>query len=1319
MRFFVFFSLFLVCSMLFGQLEGMPFYRVYEPKEYQGHRQNWAVAQGNDGTMFFANEGLLSFDGENWQLNMLPNQRHLRSLAVDKKNIYVGGNNELGFFKKDGDAYRFTSFLHHVPDSLKNFDRVWTTLVHDDNVYYQTDTFVLRIHPDGSSKIWPFVKNEVWKLLVLNNSLYADVPFEGLMVLNKNDEFKLIPNGENLQRVGMEFLIPLEDGWLFEQRDTLKLFDGKEIVLFKNQAEKIFLEYGLDNGLQTSTGDLVFTTRKKGGVVIMDVNGNIKRHMTDKNGFSNEIVRNVFEDKDGSIWFALNAGISRLDLSSPFRYYDSRMGLDGTVFAIQRFNDKLYAGTSDGLKELRDSRFEQAGNITALVRDLDTVQNRLIVATSRDRLYALDSQGKVSVIDDSKTESKGIYLQILIPEEDPTSFVSLFEEGVFHAKWDGVQWNVQQQLHGFFEDAVNIMQPKPGEFWVDTGVRGVYKILYQWTSSGNIDFENAKVKNYFVAEGIPNSMKTLFNIGEELLVRSKQKGIFLRYSRKDDSFHPLSSLEELIGLNDTIISPTRWRNGHKRSNIWFQAERGRTNVLINSTSTLDGFTHKIYPQNTYASTFSDPRGSISFQAEKERVYFGGITGIVEYVIDDMDKVAKKPAVQITSIATSDSTYFDISSKKGLAAIRHNNSKLAFDFASTSFKGAEHKKYQYMLEGFDKVWSEPSETNWKEYTSLPPGKYTFKVKALNDYFVESPEASIQFEVKRPWYWNYFSIISYVLLIGIFTYLISQWRTRNLKRRNQQLEAAVNEAVVETKRQADEISHLYEVKNQFFSNISHELRTPLTLILGPSTDLLEDDSLQPGQRNKLTFINNNAKRLLRLINQLLDLSKLEAGKLDLKASQQNISKLVSAITESFSSMAVSQGIHLTFHSKPNEIYVFYDADKLEKVIINLLSNAMKFTESGGHVEVSLSKAEEACILKVEDSGIGIAQDQQPYVFDRFFQADNKESREHEGTGIGLSLSKELIELHGGSIALDSELNRGSIFTVTLPLGKSHLKSHQLTKFGSSEQRQVPEIEQPIEIIEEAETESGEKDLVLLVEDNTEMRSYIKTQMGEAFQFLEAENGLKGFEMAKEHVPDLIVSDVMMPKMDGTQLCEKLKDEEATSHIPIILLTAKASKEDKIQGLKIQADAYLAKPFNKEELKATVNNLIANRRKLQKRFANNAIISPRDIAVTNMEQKFLEKLVDEIETHIGDENFGVEQLAQQIHLSRSQLHRKMVSITSHTPSLYLRKYRLEKAKKMLEMGSGRVSDIAFQVGFSSPSYFTKCFVEEFGTTPTDLVK
>lgn len=1309
--------LFIFCTLgCLGQEAGMPLYRIYTPQEYQAHRQNWTADQDGNGLMYFANtKGLLIFDGEEWRLERLPNKGHIRSLDIYGTQIFVGGFNELGFFEKKGNSYIYTSFLEYVPQNLRDFGRVWTSLYHKGHIYYQTDTFVLRVKTDGSdSKIWADWKHRLWKVLVFDDSLLLNIPKRGMLRLNENDQFVEMEHGEAFINAATEFILKINSGQLFEKSNTLQLFDGEHAQLFENEAYEIFKKYGINTTITIPSGDLVVATINK-GLVVLSPNGKLKSHITTENGLSNDVVRGLFVDRQGSLWCALDAGITRLDFDSPISYFDKHNGLHGSVLDIQKFNGRLYVATNDGLLAQNQDTFERVANITTIVRDLDTIQNQLLVLASYDNTFAIDADQNIKVIKDSKIENNQINQLALTLSEDKNSSAILFDDGMYQIKWDGKDWIVQGQLKGVSGGARSFLQLRPGQFWIGTNSNGVYRFDYSMDANGFIDFDKGTLTHYGNEKGVPPGYSRVFQYDGKLFIISLENEVYL-YNPTKDQFSAITNFSSYFNLKDESVYPY---DGQSNGILWLNAKNGLKEQLVKIETSGKGGMPTYYPFSNVATSLKDPFSTINFHSSEDKLFFGILDEIIAYDLTLVESKIERPNIIISQIATSKmAQQFSTDSVK-LDNLAYNNNLLSFSYASPNYKDAQNKQYQYKLEGFDEKWSTPSSQSSKEYTSLPPGDYTFKVKALNDYFVESPEATVSFRVSPPWFWNNVSILFYILLLGLSTYLISQWRNQALKRKNQALEEAINKAVAETQRQADEIAHLYEVKNQFFSNISHELRTPLTLILGPSSDLMEDEELEANQKNKLTFINNNAKRLLRLINQLLDLSKLEAGKLDLKASQQDIVQMVSTITESFSSMAVTHGIKLSFSSDEDELYVFYDVDKMEKVLINLLSNAMKFTKSGDTVNVSVVRRDKSCVIQVKDSGVGINQDQLPYVFDRFFQADNRESREHEGTGIGLSLAKELVELHGGTIEAESKHNQGSLFRVVLRLGKEHLKEHQLAKSKPSLNQPKEKIAKPI--LEEATSvsEDGLEELILLVEDNSEMRAYIKSYFGNDYRVLEAENGLMGFEMAQEHVPDLIISDVMMPKMDGTELCKKLKDTEATSHIPIILLTAKASEEDKIKGLNIQADAYLAKPFNKLELQAQVKNLITNRKKLQRRFAKTALISPRKIAVTSMEQQFLEKLVDEIEENIGNETFGVEQLAEAINLSRSQVHRKMVSLTDQTPSLFIRKYRLERAKQLLEQGAGRVSDIAFQVGFSSPSYFTKCFVEEFGKTPKDLVK
>jgi len=555
------------------------------------------------------------------------------------------------------------------------------------------------------------------------------------------------------------------------------------------------------------------------------------------------------------------------------------------------------------------------------------------------------------------------------------------------------------------------------------------------------------------------------------------------------------------------------------------------------------------------------------------------------------------------------------------------------------------------------------------------------------------------------------------------------------------------------QKEHLAEVDRLKSRFFANISHEFRTPLTLILGP-IQKWRDKAQEEDLEKDMGMAERNANRLLRLINQLLDLSKLEAGAMKLRATRMNIVPLVKGIAYSFESSAGIRGVDLDVRVDQEEIEVYCDRDMVEKILSNLLSNAFKFTSEGGSVRVSLRgvppgmtmkqsdfRQEERLLQQTEprndmvmsgyaevsvaDTGIGIPPEQLDKVFDRFYQVDASQTREHEGSGIGLALVKELVELHHGTIHVQSEVGKGTTFTVRLPLGRDHLKDDEIVETPVSVEPTVREaggalVDKsgggPKEEVE-PEKEEGENPIVLVVEDNADVRTYIKDYLVPVYQVTEARDGAEGIEKAQEVIPDLIISDVMMPKKDGYEVCRTLKLDEKTSHIPIILLTAKAASENKIEGLEIGADDYLIKPFEPKELLARVKNLINLRRKLRERFKVSVPLRPGEIAVTSMDDAFLKRVMAAVEQHIADEDFHVEGLGAEVGLSRVQLHRKLTALTNQGPGEFIRYIRLHRAMELLQKGAGTVSEVAYNVGFSDPSYFSRCFHKQFGKVPTDV--
>jgi signal transduction histidine kinase/ligand-binding sensor domain-containing protein/DNA-binding response OmpR family regulator len=707
-----------------------------------------------------------------------------------------------------------------------------------------------------------------------------------------------------------------------------------------------------------------------------------------------------------------------------------------------------------------------------------------------------------------------------------------------------------------------------------------------------------------------------------------------------------------------------------------------------------------------------------------RVLLAGSKGLNILNPDSIEFHRAPPPLLITRMAINDEQVPipALVNGIGLLHLSHIQNVLEFEFADNDIDAPHLVQYQYQLEGIDGGWVKPKDRRYVRYPSLPPGDYVFKVRAATSGG-EWPDQEIALAVSiaPPWWRTTWAYAAYILLIvGL---VFAGYRVRLRQVHLQQ----------EVEMEHFEREHLEEVdrlKSRFFANISHEFRTPLTLILGPIRNWRENAHDEKEARD-FGMAERNALRLLGLINQLLDLSKLEAGAMKLRTSRMNIVPLVKGIVYSFESSAGMRGVTLAVEVEQEEIEIYCDKEMLEKILNNLLSNAFKFTPAGGKVTVQIahltSPIPHHVSLSVADTGIGIPANQLDKVFDRFYQVDASQTREHEGSGLGLALVKELVELHHGTIQVQSEVGRGATFTVRFPLGRSHLKDDEIVDVSVSAKStphgvHVADADKPVgEAREETESEkpNGEKPIVLIVEDNADVRGYIKDYLVPAYHVKEARDGAEGIETALEVIPDLIISDVMMPKKDGYEVCKILKRDEKTSHIPIILLTAKAAIENKIEGLEIGADDYLIKPFEPKELLARVKNLIDLRRKLRERFKASVPLKPGEVAVTSMDDAFLRKVMTAVEQHIGDESFSVEELCNEVGMSRVQLHRKLTALTNQTGSEFIRYMRLHRAMELLQKNAGTVSEIAYMVGFGKPSNLAKWFQEQFGILPSEVRK
>jgi signal transduction histidine kinase/DNA-binding response OmpR family regulator/ligand-binding sensor domain-containing protein len=757
------------------------------------------------------------------------------------------------------------------------------------------------------------------------------------------------------------------------------------------------------------------------------------------------------------------------------------------------------------------------------------------------------------------------------------------------------------------------------------------------------------------------------------------------------------------------------------------------------------------PSNGEFTDFDASDGVCGYVIDMEnlddgRVLLAGGRGVNIFNPDSIRTHRPSPSLIITRMAINDNSVPLPASSGGSGSLQlsHTQNVLEFEFAAIDIDAPELVQYRFQLEGLETNWVDPQDRRYVRYPGLAPGDYTFKVRATNSRGEWPPEEiAFAITILPPWWRTTWAYAAFGLFMIGLLYAVFRVRMRQVH---------LQEEVRMEHFQREHLAEVDRLKSRFFANISHEFRTPLTLILGP-VQKWRERSHEEDEKKDLAVAERNAHRLLSLINQLLDLSKVEAGAMKLRASRTNIVPLVRGIAYSFESSAGMRGIALSVNVEEEGIEIYCDKEMVEKILTNLLSNAFKFTHQRGSVSVSLRAVRrnlyqpaeiassprpvgtprndkfphEFIEIAVADSGIGIPPDQLEKVFDRFYQVDASQTREHEGSGLGLALVKELVELHHGTIAVQSEIGKGTTFTARLPLGRSHLKDDEIAQAPVSVD---PSMKHATGVLVDragagapgptaVEQTNGEKPLVLVVEDNADVRAYIKDYLVDAYQVMEARDGAEGIEKALEVIPDLVMSDVMMPKKDGYEVCRTLKLDEKTSHIPIILLTAKAGPENKLEGLETGADDYLIKPFEPKELLARVKNLIELRRRLRERFKPSVALKPGEISVTSMDSAFLKKVMAAVERQLGDENLSVEQLGQEVGMSRSQLHRKLTALTNQSPSDFIRYMRLHRAMALLKGNAGTVAEIAYTVGFGDPSHFSRRFHEVFSVTPGEVRK
>jgi len=819
-------------------------------------------------------------------------------------------------------------------------------------------------------------------------------------------------------------------------------------------------------------------------------------------------------------------------------------------------------------------------------------------------------------------------------------------------------------------------------------------------------------------------------------------------------------------LSDNIIFSLRC---DRRGNMWVGTRRGLS-VMRPGSDSFQVFTVKDgLPGNTIASVQEDGEGNLwvsssgglskvgvmqdgqmlkikclnfdeydglqgrefnvsaGLRTRDGELAFGGAEGFNLFRPESIGLDDRAPPVVLTGLQLYNKEVSLPSSvgRDSVLTLSYDQNNFTLEFAALSYINARKDRYAYRLEGFDKDWMTTDGRSRKAvYTNIDPGDYVFRVKASNSDGVWNDHGiAVRIVVKPPWWKTGLAYFVYFFVALLVLYLS---RLRIIRR------ARARFALAEERREAMRVHELDRMKIKFFTNLSHEFRTPLSLILSP-VDRLIRSAEDPGRRQLAMTIERNAKRLLHLVNQLLDMRKMETNELKLNMGRGDIASFIRATSDSFTDLAGERGISLCFETEVEQLPALFDRDKVERILFNLLSNAFKFTPTGGSIGVRLAvleRDEKGALLeiRVSDTGIGIPVELQGRIFESFFQGDSPGHMRNQGTGIGLAITREFVEMHGGTIKVESEPDKGSCFTVLLPVevvaGGSRGQDVRPPVVVAAGGSGKPETSSPVEErVGSADGgvqlpgSGGKRFKVLLVEDDEDFRFYLKDNLAPLFTVLEAANGREGWQKALSVQPDLVVSDVNMPLMDGLELCKKIKGDERVRHIPVILLTALSGEQEQLKALGMGVNDFISKPFNVEILISRIRNLLEFRGSVEETLKRRVVVEPAEVEVEpeRTDEDFVREAVEVLEKNIANADFSVDEWAREMGLSRTSMYKKILSSTGKTPIGFIRSFRMQRAAQLLEKGRHNVAEVAYMVGFNNPKYFARYFKEVYGVLPS----
>jgi len=1233
---------------------------------------------------------------ENGLNYFLSKEEHFISYQYERDNPKSLSDNNIGVIFEDS---KFNLWIGTKGGGLAHFDRPNQRFTHykhnKSNSKTISDNVVRTCYKDSEGMIWLGTSNGLNRFVETPNGIEF-VRYQH----NKPAQSNSLQNN-TITSISEDLYGRL---WIGTQINGLYLYDKKEGV-FSNFFPNTLDQYSISSNslwsiYRDNIGTMWLGARNRGLDKWDQQRQKFTRHNITSAGnytLSNRDVTCFVEDELGNLWIGTDGGgLSYFDRkTNSYTNYihdplnSQSLGSNSVLSLLIDRNHKLWVGTWGGGLNVFDKKTKTFKHYIHNPASTGSISGNNIFSICEDR------QGRLWI---------GIFyggVNLYDPESD--AFLRY-------------NYNPNRPSSLCNNKVTKIFEDSKGNVWVGTDGGGLD--VLNWGGRDKVWFTHYKYTGNYQGELSSNIINSITEDHHQNLWIGTGQGLN-KFNRQNRTF---SVYKKKDGLPDNMI------NGILEDEdglLWLSTNQG-----VSKFDPLSGkFRNYTTADGLQAEEFI--RGSY-FKTTLGEFFFGGVNGFNSFfpksIVDDYHTTSP---LYLTEFKIRNEIIKPGQTNKLLSAhisetekivLPYNNHDFSFSFASLNYSLTTKSQYAYKLEGYDKEWQFVGTRRNANYSKVPPGNYVFLVRSNSrGSFQNKVEAALHIVVMPPWWRTWWAYLLYS--IGLLGLLI--WYRHILVKRIRLENDLKMEHLELTKMQEME-----RLKSNFFANISHEFRTPLTLVLAPLKDLY-NDCFQGDYKTQYRMMIRNAERLLQLINQLLDLSKLDSGNMKLVACQQNLIDFLSPIFSSFDSYVGKRNITYSYVHPPEPIYLYFDADKLEKIVTNLLSNACKFTTDGS-ITLSVQVVGPAVEISVSDTGLGIPEEYMNDIFGHFYQVTNHAYPvDRGGTGIGLSLVKELVELHKGTIRVNSEVGQGTSFTVSLLVGKDHLETAEITQEAQSQWDRdaiLWGMEAPVDAVDEGastyasmEVADEENPLILLVEDNADMRKYLKQRLRKQYRVIEAVDGSEGKKLAMEKMPDLIISDVLMPKMTGNELCHSLKNNIQTSHIPIILLTAQATSESKIEGLLIGADDYVSKPFLSDELEARVLNLIKSREALRALFANNSklVLEPKELIITPLDEIFMKKVLESIETNMADSEYRIDTLGKDVCMSRMSLYKKIKALTGQTAVEFVRTIRLKRAAQLLRQQQLTVSEVTYEVGFNDLQYFRICFKKQFGVSPSEYAR